>query len=140
MNQPEMFPISEYTNQEMLDRVEVSRRVVGMLSAMRRKVAEIDRERVFIEEITKCLEKTRAKGKATPTQIEGMILYAIEKQQCWTLTEICEELNMERPFIKAKILEMQIAGLVKIVKKYVPGMFKHTHLIKSTRTNEPEAV
>ena len=137
--QPEFFPIEEIQNQEVIDRAAAAKRLVGMLSEMRRKAAEFDTQRVFLEDITKWLEQTRAKGKATPTQIEGLILYAIEKQCAYSLTEIAEELKLDRKFVKEKLLEMNQAGLIRVVPRYVPGMFKPTYLFKSTRIDVGEA-
>lgn len=137
--QPEFFPVEEITNEEIVSRLEVSRRICGMLSAMRRKAAEFDREREFVADITKWLEQTRAKGRQTPTQIEGQILYAIERQQAETLTEICEELNLDRKFVENKLNEMIEKSFIRKIKKYVPLMYKHTYLYKSNRLKTPEA-
>lgn len=92
----------------------------------------------FMPGINALIEKCRNFINAAPSQVEEKILYAIEKQMCWTLSEIVEETKISREVISEILEELKKQNLVRFVSRYIPGSDRKYFLVKSNRQDVPE--
>lgn len=140
-NQIPLFPdlIQKIEQIEKTEKqINYSKSVISRLHAIRRTLPET--EKPIISKLNKVLDDIRAIAKATtPAELEKMVLFAIEKNQAWTLADICDDLKLDRATVKPVLAEMEKKNLIRFVPRFIPGSYKPNYLIKSNRTNEPDA-
>lgn len=88
---------------------------------------------IFLPELNHLIDRLRAFTRASQTQIEESILYAIEVQMCWTFAELCEETQIERRALENLIEHLVAENKVRLVPRYIPGSGRQYFMIKSNR-------
>lgn len=130
--QPELFP--DFVNAEMsvnVSEIFAAKKILRHLYQVRND----NPHNPIAPELDKIIKIARAFTNATPTQIEGRILYAVEKQAAWTITEIVEETGLSREIIINNLKILLNKSLVVKVRRFIPGSDKPNFLFKSTRQN-----
>lgn len=135
IDQPFLFP----------DMATVERVAVGCVQSKAKKLLRQlyklraqNSENPFIPEIQKLIDKVRNFGNATHTQIEETILYVIEVQMAYELTEIVEDTGLDRKSVENLLLHLESVELVRKVPKYIPGSDRQYYIYKSNRQNVQE--
>lgn len=131
--QPELFPdfVNTDTTKVVVSETFAAKKVLRHLYQVRTK----NPHNPIAPELNKIIKIARALTGATPTQIEGKILYAIEKQAAWTITEISEETGLSREIVINNLKILIENSLVIKVRRFIPGSDKPNFLFKSKRQN-----
>ena len=131
------FEMALISSPKISAREKSAKRAIDKLLKLRRELAADDNEHLTV--ISDAVNKIRSELKATDSQIEEKILYAIEMQGAGTLTEIADDCRMDKKAVKNIVEELQARQIIKIVRRVVPGADKPQYLIKSVRMKLPEA-
>lgn len=102
------------------------------------KLRAVNRENPFSPEIQKLIDRVRSFGSASDTQIEETLLYCIEVQMAYELTEIVEDSGLDRQTVKKILNELIEGGAVRRVPKFIPGSDRQYFIYKSNRRSPGE--
>lgn len=111
--------------------VDAGRSVIDKLLKLRRSLTAD--EAAYITQINDCIEEIRAFSRLDDDKLKDRILFAIEKQAAHTLTEIIDETRTTPERVKAAMKQLNEAGLVYAVRRFIPGCGKPNFLYKSRR-------
>lgn len=92
----------------------------------------------LLPKLNNLIDEIRNFQNFTDSQIQEKILYAIEKQMSWTLSEIVEDTGIERKTVERILNELKDNEVVRFVPRYIPGSDRQYYLIKSNRQDVPE--
>jgi hypothetical protein len=112
--------------------------VIDKLLKVRRSLSP-DEQRFGLPKINLIIEELRSLTRATPTQREEMILYAVERQGATTETEISEDTRLHRSVVKELVKILIDKDLLYVVPRTVIGSGRPQFAIKSKRLKTPEA-
>lgn len=112
--------------------------VIDKLLKVRRSLSPAE-ERFALPKINFLIEEFRSLIRATPTQREEMVLYAIERSGATTETEISEDTRLHRTVVKDLVQSLIDKGILYKVSRLVPGSGRPQFAIKSNRNKLPEA-
>jgi hypothetical protein len=98
---PSLF---EMTADEVLsgDSPAASKSVIDKLLKVRRSL-DSQEQRFALPKINLLIEELRSLTRATPTQREEMVLYAVERQGATTETEIAEDTRLHRSVVREMV-------------------------------------
>ena len=85
------------------------------------------------------IEELRSLTRATPTQREEMVLYAIERSGCTTETEISEDTRLHRSVVNDIVKSLIEKNILYRVSRTVIGSGRPQFALKSRRAKLPEA-
>lgn len=112
--------------------------VIDKLLKVRRSLTP-EEQRFGLPKVNLLIEEFRSLVRATPTQLEEMILYAVERQGATTETEIAEDTRLHRSVVKEIVDGLIDAGSLYKVSRTVIGSGRPQFAIKSNRAKLPEA-
>jgi hypothetical protein len=112
--------------------------LIDRLLKVRRSLSPSE-QRFGLPKLNLLIEEFRSLIRATPTQREEMILYAVEVQGATTETEISEDTRLHRDVVRDIVQSLYDKDLLYRVSRLVPGSGRPQFAIKSRRLNTPEA-
>jgi tRNA(Ile)-lysidine synthase TilS/MesJ len=134
---PSLF---EMTADEVLsgDSPAASKSVIDKLLKVRRSL-DSQEQRFALPKINLLIEELRSLTRATPTQREEMVLYAVERQGATTETEIAEDTRLHRSVVREMVQSLFDKNILYQVSRTVIGSGRPQFAIKSNRAKMPEA-
>lgn len=117
---------------------DAAKRVIDKLLKVRRSLTD-DEQRFGLPRVNLLIEELRSLARATPTQREEMVLYAVERSGATTETEISEDTRLHRDIVKEVVQGLCDKKLLYSVPRTVIGSGRPQFAIKSTRVKTPEA-
>lgn len=112
--------------------------LVNKLYSVRRELNES--EKAGLDILNKAIEDVRILSNSSGTKIEEKILYSIERQGCFTLTEVAETVKLPKDITKEILKTLLGKKLIRKVPRYVPGSDRQYYGIKSNRVDLGEMV
>lgn len=112
--------------------------MVDRLLKVRRSLST-EEQLIGLPRLNLLIEELRSLTRATPTQREEMVLYAVERQGATTATEIAEDTRLHPLMVKEILDSLYKKNLLYKVKKTVIGSGRQNYAIKSHRVKLPEA-
>lgn len=112
--------------------------VARRLYALRRQLNPD--EMPFVGLINKTIEEIRVLSNSSGDALDKKILYAVEYQGCITFTEIAEDTKIHKDKVKEIVLDLRNRGVIRIVRRFVPGSDRQYYAIKSNRVDVGEMV
>jgi DNA-binding MarR family transcriptional regulator len=132
---PTLFDDQQVTSPEVA--TIAGKTLIDRLLKLRRNLS-IDEQHLGLGPLNALIDDLRARVRATPSQREEMVLYAIERQGATTRTEISEDTRIHREIVDQLVEEMVAKDLLYIVPRHVPGSDRPQFAIKSRRAASPE--
>jgi len=112
--------------------------LIDKLLKLRRTLTK-DEQQFGLNNLNQLIEDYRALIRATPSQREEMVLYAIERSGCTTETEISEDTRLHRCVVAELVNALINRGVLYRVSRTVIGSGRPQFAIKSNRAKLPEA-
>lgn len=112
--------------------------VIDKLLKLRRSLSA-DEQRFGLPKVNQLIEELRSLIRATPSQREEMVLYAIERSGATTETEIAEDTRLHRCVVNEMVAALINRGVLYRVSRTVIGSDRPQFAIKSNRAKLPEA-
>jgi hypothetical protein len=120
------------------DEAAVAKSVIDKLLKVRRSFTP--EEQIFgLPKVNQLIEELRSMIRATPSQREEMVLYAIERSGATTETEIAEDTRLHRCVVNEIVAALIMRGMLYRVSRTVIGSDRPQFAIKSNRAKLPEA-
>lgn len=137
MRQPCLFPDLVFTPNLTL---QTANKIISHLYRIRHKLKPLlNQEPDFEDVLNQAINKVREYSRLTETQKQGLILYAIEKKQCWTVTDIAAETKLTEKEVRRISDDLVNLRFARYVQRYIPGgCYKKNYLIKSNRIYVPD--
>lgn len=96
-------------------------------------------EQLYVAQINSCIEAIRDLSRYTDSKREELVLYAIEKSQATTPTEIAEDTRLDLSIVKNILQDLHARDIVYQVRRYIPGSDRQYFILKSRRVENVEA-
>lgn len=112
-----------------IDAKQQAKRLLRDLYELRRK----SEDNPLLPALNNLIDEVRNFQTSTDSQIQEKILYAVEKQMSWTISEIIEDTGIERKTIERILNDLKEKEIVRFVPRYIPGSDRQYYLIKSNR-------
>lgn len=128
------LPASAFTDDRYRN---AGKRLIAKVLKLRASL--IGDEEQFIGDVNDLIDEIRRKTRLTDSQRDEAVLYAIERSGCTYVTEIAEDTRLTQADVKKIIESLHARGIVRFVKRYIPGNARPRQMIKSNRVHSPEA-
>lgn len=136
--QPYLFDMGVPEPRKLTAEKEYKRAIDAVLKA-RKYLTDLGQER-GIAQINTCLEALRSIARLTDTQIEEIVLHAVERQGATTQTEIAEDSRLSLAVVKEVLKELLEKNILYLAPKFIPGSDRQYYMYKSNRIRTPEVV
>jgi predicted HTH transcriptional regulator len=117
---------------------QAAKAMIDKLLKVRRSLSPAE-EQFGLPRLNLLIDEFRSLVRATPTQREEMVLYAIERQGATTETEIAEDTRLHRSKVRDLVAGLMEKGVLYQVSRTVIGSDRPQFAIKSKRVKTPEA-
>lgn len=120
------------------ERIAAGRKLLNQLLLVRRRMDPVQKAE-FFSEIEALITTIRTRSRLKDSQIEELILQAIECHGACTPNEIAEDTRLSREVVDAVIHSLAMRAVIYQTRRYVPGSDRPQFMIKSRRQKSPEA-
>lgn len=131
-------PVAGLTAEERERRKEGSR-IAARLCRIRRESLAEGAGPEIVAALDKGIKEIRFLSRLTNSQMEELVLYAVEKLGCCTAREISENIRLDLESVKAIVEDLKDKNLLYEIERYVPKSGRQYFALKSTRVYTPEA-
>ena len=131
-------PASGLTAEERERRKEGSRIAARLYRIRRESLAEGAGPEI-VAALDKGIKEIRFLSRLTNSQMEELVLYAVEKLGCCTAREISENIRLDLESVKTIVEDLKEKNLLYEIKRYVPLSGRQYFALKSARVHTPEA-
>lgn len=106
---------------------------------MRRELLTKEEDGDLLKYLGDAISQIRFYPNLTNSQMEELILYAVEKFQCVSVTEICEETLFGKEDVKRIVAKLKAENILYEAKRFVPLSDRQYFILRSRRVYVPEA-